>query len=140
VTSAPPKVFSARLVVAACHPAVVIALAAFGGALLGSFLSYAAALLARGTALETDLRELATDLHNQVREQTVSVEGAAALLEALRPRVRWWKFGRAKRVNESVDKWLDLFDDAQLRSGLLSSDLESSYPVPEDDEPEGLQP
>jgi hypothetical protein len=116
---------------------VVIALAAFGGALLGSFLSFAAALLARGTALETDLRELATELHNQVRAQTVSVEGAAALLEARRPRARWWKLGRAKRVNESLDAWLDLFDDAQLRSTALPPDVEPSYPVPDDDDAEG---
>lgn len=105
-------------------------LPAFLGALFGSFGAYAAALLSRGTALETSLQELAVDLHRQVREQTMTVQGAGALLEASRPDVHWWSVARARRVSHSVDVWLDRFDEAQLLSGTLPPGGEPDYPVP----------
>lgn len=106
-------------------------LPAFLGAFFGSLGAYAAALLTRGTTLETALQELAVDLHRQVREQTMTVEGAAALLEASRPTVRWWKIGRARRVNRTLDVRLDRFDEAHLLAGTLPPGAEPDYPVPQ---------
>lgn len=89
------------------------------------------ALFARGTALETDLRVMATDLYHQVRAGTMMVDGAEALLEAARPKIRWWKFGRVRRINRSLDVWLDRFDEAQLLGGNLPVDDEQIYDVPQ---------
>lgn len=104
--------------------------AAFLGSFVGSVLATITALFARGTALETDLRVMATDLYHQVRAQTMTYAGAEALLEAARPRIRWWKFGRVRRINRSLDVWLDRFDKAHLLAGNLPSEDERTYDVP----------
>lgn len=104
--------------------------AAFLGSFVGSLLATITALFARGTALETDLRLMATDLYHQVGAETMTVDGAEALLEAARPRIRWWKFGRVRRINRSLDAWLDRFDEAQLLAGNLPASDEETYDVP----------
>lgn len=114
-------------------------LPAFIGSFLGSLFAYGAALLARGTALETDLRVMATDLYERVRNDTMTVSGAMALLEAARPQQRWWKLGRVRRVNRSIEAWLDRFDEAALLSGVQPDPELERYPVPKPGELEEEQ-
>ena len=76
---------------------------------------------------------MAIELYHQVRAQTMTAQGAEAVLEAARPQIRWWKFGRVRRVNRTVDAWLDRLDEAQLLAGDLPTDDEATYDVPDDD-------
>lgn len=87
---------------------------AFVGGLLGSSVSYAVALVARGTALETDVRELAMALHERVRQGAMTVDGATALLDACRPPTRRLAARRARRVNRTLDVWPARFDEVHL--------------------------
>jgi hypothetical protein len=106
---------------------------AFFGALVGSTGSYGVAYVGRGTALETDLGQLALALHDRVQRKTMTAPGAVALLEAGRPRQGRWTLVRARRVNRRVDAWFDRFTEAEVKNVELQPSSEPNYPVNEDE-------
>jgi len=114
--------------------------AAFLGALVGSTLgaggAIAAALLTRGTALETEQRQLATHLHEQVLTGKMSYDRATELLNAVRPATRRWPPGRSRRVRDSADAWLNLLADADLAAH-LPPEAGPEYDVPNDEQDGG---
>lgn len=80
-----------------------------------------------GYALETDVRELAMELHDRVRQGAMTVAGATALLEASRPPTRCWAARRARRVNRTLDVWLARFDEVQILVRNSGGDDDRSY-------------
>ncbi len=112
--------------------------AAFLGAFLGSAVgaggAITAALLTRGSALETELRQLATHLHEQVLTGKMSYDKAAELLNAARPAIHRWPPGRGRRVRDSADAWLNLLADADILAAHLPAGAEPEYDVPTDEQ------
>jgi hypothetical protein len=116
--------------------------AAFLGAFIGSALGAAgavsAALLTRGTALESEYHELATHLHEQVSAGKMSHDRAADLLNAVQPTTRRWPPGRDRRVRDAADAWLNLLADAELAAH-LPPEPGPEYDVPNDQQDGGTR-